>query len=113
MLIDALTLAKKAVQALEDKKGEDIRLVDVRTISGVTDYYLIASGASAPHLKAMFNDVLRTLKEAGVPYFRKAGDPQSGWLVIDYLDVVIHIFSVEARAYYAIESLWTEAPQES
>ena len=111
MAIDALTLAAKAREILLDKKGENIALLDVRGISGVTDYYLIVSGGSPPHLKAMFRQVLEDLKEAGVPCYRKAGTPEAGWMVIDYVDVIIHIFLPEARSYYAIESLWARAPR--
>jgi len=106
-----LDLAETARRAFIEKKGEAIDLLDVKDLTGVTDYYLIASGSSAPHLKAMFNEVLHVLKNDGVRCYRKCGDPECGWLVIDYIDVVIHIFSVEARQYYAIEELWGEAPR--
>ena len=106
-----MDLARTARWALIDKKGEAIDLLDVKDLTGVTDYYLIASGSSAPHLRAMFDAVLHSLKKDGVPCYRKCGEPECGWLVIDYIDVVIHIFSVEARQYYAIEELWGEAPR--
>lgn len=82
----------------------------MQELSSVTDYYLIASGSSPPHLKAMFGEIQRELKKENVYCYRKSGDPECGWMVIDYIDVVIHIFSAEARQYYAIEELWVQSP---
>ena len=110
--IDALTLAAKARDVLRGKKGEDIALLDVRGMSGVTDYYLIVSGGSPPHLKALFREVMHELKQAGVPCYRKSGNPETGWMVLDYVDVIIHIFSPQARSYYAVEELWAGAPRQ-
>ena len=81
----------------------------MRELSTVTDYYLLVSALSPPHLKAMFDEVLHVLKQANVYSYRKSGDHGSGWMVIDYIDVVIHIFSVQTRQYYAIEELWKAA----
>jgi ribosome-associated protein len=106
-----LSLAEKARAALDAKKGQNMVLLDVRESSGITDYCLIVSGSSAPHLKALANGVQRALKEDGVSSYRKAGAPQSGWMVLDYLDLIIHIFSREAREYYALEDLWASAPR--
>ena len=108
--IKGLDIAKKAAQVLADTKGIEIKLLDVRNLSSVTDYYLIVSGSSPPHLKAMFREIQFVMKKEGTLVFRKAGDPAGGWLVIDYIDVIIHIFLPESRKYYAIEELWAEAP---
>ena len=67
------------------------------------------SGSAAPHLKALVAGVQSAMKEAGVDSFRTSGDPASGWIVVDYVDIVLHVFLPEARAYYALEKLWTEA----
>ncbi len=109
--ITGLQIAKRARKALGNKKGTDIRLFDVRGLSGVTDYYLIVSGNSPPHLKAMFNEILHDLKQKGTACYRRSGDLESGWLVIDYIDVVIHILLAETREYYGLEALWAEARQ--
>ena len=110
-MMTPLNLAKKVQQALLDKKGEQVKALNVQDLSDVTDYMLIASGSSAPHLKALAEEVQRQLKLEGYACYRRAGDPDSGWIVIDYIDVVIHILSTEARSYYALEDLWAEAPQ--
>lgn len=108
--IDSLDLAKRARAVLEDGKGIDIRLLDVRKVSSIADYVVIVTGNSAPHLKALFNEVNTTLKHEGLPSYRRAGEPEGGWMVLDYVDVVIHIFSPTARQYYAVEELWATAP---
>ena len=104
-------LAKKAALAIDAKKGEDIVLIDVQGLSSVTDYMLLATGSSPPHLKAMFSGVLQALKERGVTCYRHSGSSESGWIVMDYIDAVIHILSPEMRRYYAIEELCPTAPR--
>ena len=96
---------------LAEKKGQDICLLDVRGISGFSDYTLIVTGNSPPHVRALHDGVLRAGKDAGVHAYRHTGDPESGWMVIDYVDVVIHVFSDQARRYYAVEELWAKAPR--
>ena len=90
--------AKEIAQALEDAKGTDVKVYDVRGKSNLTDFFVVATGTAAPHLKAL----VKALPKA----YRVSGDPESGWIVCDFVDVVVHIFSAEARAYYALEKLW-------
>lgn len=94
---------------LEDKKGEDVKIYDVRGISGLTDFYVVATGAAAPHLKALAAEVDAGSRKRGSGKGRVSGEPDSGWIAVDKIDVVVHIFSPEARAYYALEKLWTAA----
>lgn len=84
-------------------------MLDVREVSSVTDYYVIVSGSSSPHLRALAEDTSVALKHRGSPVYRQSGEPGSGWVVLDYVDVVVHIFSPEMRAYYALERLWADA----
>ena len=90
--------AREYAKALEDAKALDVKIYDVRGSSGLTDFFVLATGAAAPHLKAL----ARVLPKA----YRVSGDPESGWIVADFFDVVVHVFSAEARAYYALEKLW-------
>ena len=99
-------IAKILVSALEDRKAEDVRTYDVRGVSGLADFFVVASGTAAPHLKALAAASQAAMKEKGVDSYRTSGDPASGWIVVDYVDVVVHLFSPEARAYYALEKLW-------
>ncbi len=93
--------------ALENKKGDQIAVLDVRGRSTLTDFLILASGSSPPHLKALRNDLLQTLKASGVASLHKAGDPESGWVVLDYGAVIVHLFLPAMRAYYALEALWS------
>ncbi len=94
------------VKALEDRKGTDVKVYDVRGKSQLADFFVVATGAAAPHLKALIAETQAVMKESGVRSYRTSGDPESGWIVVDYIDVVVHVFSPEARAYYALERLW-------
>ncbi len=91
-------LSKQLAQALVDTKALDVKTYDVRGKSGIADFFVVATGSAAPHLKAL----VKALPKA----YRVSGDPESGWIVADYFDVVVHVFSPEARAYYALEKLW-------
>jgi ribosome-associated protein len=97
---------EKLVAALESRKGEDVKVYDVRGKSSLTDYFIVATGAAAPHLKALVAEAQGVMKDAGVNSHRTSGDPESDWMVVDYVDFVLHVFSPEARAYYALERLW-------
>ena len=100
---------KQVVQALDDKKAVDVKTYDVRGVSGLCDAFVVATGTAAPHLKGLVAGVQEAMRTAGEPAFRLSGDPESGWIVADYVDVVVHVFSPEARAYYALERLWDGA----
>lgn len=100
---------KLVVQALEDKKAVDVKTYDVWGVSGLCDAFVVATGTAAPHLKGLVAGVQQAMRTAGESSFRLSGDPESGWIVVDYVDVVVHVFSPEARAYYALERLWDGA----
>lgn len=101
---------KAVVDALKDKKAGDVRTYDVRGVSGLCDVFVVATGVAAPHLKGLAAGVQQAMRARGSAAFRTSGDPASGWIVVDYVDVVVHLFSPEARAYYAIEKLWENVP---
>lgn len=111
--MESLEMARLAKEALLSKKGAGVVILDVRRSSPVTDYYVIASGTTAPQLKAMANAVNRSFKDVGGGHSRQSGVPDDGWVVLDCADVVIHIFLQEVRDYYAIEELWAEDPRVS
>lgn len=85
----------------------------MRGRSEITDAYIVVSGSSPPHLKALFNEVQHQLKQKGVACYRRSGDPECGWMVLDYVDVIIHIFLETTRQYYAVETLWERGPAPS
>ncbi|MBQ5531508.1 MAG: ribosome silencing factor [Kiritimatiellae bacterium] len=98
--------AETAAKALEDAKGADVRIYDARGKSQLADFFVVATGAAAPHLKALAAAVQAALRESGAKAWRTSGDPESGWIALDCIDTVVHVFSPEARAYYALEKLW-------
>lgn len=108
--MDPLELARHVVDVVEDRKAEDIVLLDLRPDTVIADFFVIANGNSDRQLRALMDyvreDVKENLKE--VP-FSMAGTPESGWIVLDYGDVVVHLFSEDQRDYYDIEGLWSEA----
>lgn len=104
-------LAQRAREALTARHGRDVVLLDVRKVTNVTDMAVVVTGGSGPQLKAMATSVLQSLREVGVSVYRNSGSPESGWIVLDYVDVVIHIFLPQARLYYAVEELWAKAPR--
>ena len=110
-LTEARDIALRARSLLLDKKGQNVIVFDVRGASSITDYVVIVSGATPPQLKAMTNELKRGLKETGVPLYRQSGQSDDGWVVMDYVDVVVHVFLDELRTYYAIEDLWSALPR--
>jgi ribosome-associated protein len=109
--MESIEIVNRAREALLSKKGADILVVDVRGVSTVADYFMVVSGGTAPQLKALSNAVIKDLKQAGLACHRRSGVPDDGWVVLDYGDVVMHIFLRELRDYYAIEELWADAPR--
>ena len=104
--MEAVEEAKIIAKALEESKAEDVKIYDVRGKSSLTDFFVVGTGSAAPYLKALVANAQQAMREAGVKRNRMAGDPECGWIVADFIDVVVHVFSREARAYYAIERLW-------
>jgi ribosome-associated protein len=98
------------VELAEDKQAADIVLLDIRPISIVADYFVIFSGGSERQLNALTRDIAETLKrEAQITPFHTEGDAASGWVLLDYSDVVVHAFSPGEREYYRLEELWSGA----
>jgi len=94
------------VNTLEEKKGEDIVLLDIHEIASFADYFVIASGTSDRMLNALADAVQETAKKEFGLNAREEGQAQYGWLVVDFGDIVVHLFSAEQRDYYRLENLW-------
>jgi ribosome-associated protein len=106
-----IALVRLAAAAIFEKKGIDIIAYNVGKVSSVTDFFLVCSGLNAPHLKALFNETRLILKDKGVNCWRVSGHRESGWIVADYIDFIIHFFKKDVRAYYAIDQLWQKSPR--
>ncbi|OQA28066.1 MAG: Ribosomal silencing factor RsfS [Verrucomicrobia bacterium ADurb.Bin345] len=104
-------LARKAKEALEDRKADNILILDMQGLSSITDFYLIATGHNAPHLRALAEELDRRLGAEGTRCYRMAGTPESEWMVADYVDLVVHIFTPRTRTFYDLERLWCDAPR--
>lgn len=106
---DALTL--HAVNAALDKKADDVVIIDMRAVSGVADYFVICSGASDIQVKAICEHIEERIRYACQerPWHRE-GEQHRQWVLLDYVDLVVHVFSPERRAFYDLERLWSDAP---
>lgn len=102
-----MEIAHSIVNVLEEKKGEDILLLDIKEITTIADYFVICSGTSRRMLQALAEGVESFLKEHYKMRTIFEGLPQNGWVLADYGDIVVHIFSIDQRAYYRLEDLWS------
>lgn len=100
------------VEHIKEKKGENIIVMDLRRVTSITDYYVICSGTVEQHIKAIKDNLIDKLSEKGIHYWHIEGELANTWVLIDYVDVVVHIFHPLARDYYKLEKLWADAKQE-
>jgi len=101
---------RRAARAALDKKAIDLTVLDVQSVSSVTDYFLVCSGRSAPHVKTIADAIRTELKDEGMRPLHAEGQAESGWVLLDYGDVLMHVFLEDTRAYYGLERLWGDAP---
>lgn len=106
---DTLKVVKECYEALEDKKAIDIKILKVAKQSSLTDYFVIATGTSEPHLRALRNAIERKLKDLKQINLNVDYEPNSGWAVIDGFDFMVHLFINEKRELYGLENLWNDA----
>ena len=110
--MDSKKLALLCRTLAENKKAENIVILDVRKLSSVTDYFVIASGGNEPHLRAIVNEITDSLwDDYQVRPRRVDGGPAAAWQVLDFFDVIVHIMRTDVREKYNLESLWGDAPR--
>ena len=102
-----IELARTITTIIEDRKGEDIVLLDIQKISDFTDYFVICSGTSDRMIDALANDVVKQLRTEDKVRGSVEGEPHDGWILVDYGSVILHIFSPNRRQYYNLEELWS------
>ena len=107
--MDSLQEAKAIAKILDNRKALDVRVIKIADISSLADYMVIATGNSSTHVKSLADYVEYEMDEQGVSVSHVEGHRSDTWILLDYVDVVVHVFSPEARAYYALEKLWTDA----
>ena len=106
---EGLEKARHIVDIASDKLASDIVLLDSRGICSFADYFVMVSGESVRQIKALAEDIVHQLKEAGVYPLHREGTAESGWILVDYGDVIVHIFSETERQTYRLDEVWREA----
>lgn len=101
-------MVKLAIKALEDKKGEDIRIIDIQGVSVLADYFIIASGLNANQVQAMTDNVEEVLGKAGYEPKQIEGYRSANWILMDYGDIIVHVFCREDRLFYDLERIWRD-----
>lgn len=111
MPLTAAGKAQVSARAARDKKAQALLLLDLRAISGIADCFVVCSGTSSTHLRTIVEAIEAALKAEGHVVRHREGEAGSGWVLLDYGDVVVHVFLPETRAFYALERLWGDAPE--
>lgn len=101
-------LVREAILALEDKKAEDIRIIDISKVSVIADYFIIANGNNVSQIQAMADEVEEKLYKTGCPLKQKEGYTNANWVLLDFGDIIIHIFDKENRLFYDLERIWRD-----
>ncbi|MFL5629028.1 MAG: ribosome silencing factor [Ktedonobacteraceae bacterium] len=109
VLLDPAQLAKAAVDVASDKKASDIILLDIRDVSTIADYFVICSGNNTRQIRAIAESIDEELEKQGAKVLHREGATESGWLLLDFGDIIVHIFGAKEREYYRLERLWSEA----
>ena len=103
-----LQQAKETAKILSEKKGLDIKVIEISDVSVIADYMVIATGNSSTHVKALADEVEEQLDDMGVSVSHIEGYRSNSWILLDYIDIIVHVFSNEAREYYDLERLWED-----
>lgn len=107
----SLEQARKIVQVMDSKKAKDIRLIKIEGISSLGDYFVVASASNTTQVKAIADEVEDEMTKLGLEPNRVGGRQSAQWILMDYYDVMVHVFLDEARSFYNLERLWSDAPQ--
>ena len=110
-MLSSLETALVTAEAADAKKAFDILILDLRGLTYITDYFVICSGGSTTQVVAVSDSISQTLAKAGIHPDHIEGQAAASWVLMDYGDVVVHIFEVQTRAYYALEKIWGDAPR--
>jgi len=105
---DSMEMAKLVIEALEDKKAEDIKIIDISEVSVLADYFIIAGGNNNSQIQALSNNVEEKLGRAGYPVKQIEGYETANWILMDFGDVIVHIFDKENRLLYDLERIWRD-----
>ena len=109
-IIETGTIARRTVELADDKQASEIMLLDIRSQSTIADYFVICSGDNDRQVKAIVEHIDEKMEQEFGLSPRREGSPDTGWIVLDYNDVVIHVFSPAQRDFYRLEQLWSKVP---
>ena len=101
-------MAQIACKAIDDKKGQDIKIIDIHNVSVIADYFVIASGTNSNQVQAIVDNVEEQLGRAGFEAKQIEGNRNSSWILMDYGDVIVHVFDEENRLFYVLERIWRD-----
>ena len=101
-------MVRLAVEALDEKKGEDIKIIDIQGVTVIADYFVLASASNSSQTQALIDNVEEKLFKAGFECRQKEGNLSSTWVLLDYGDVIVHVFSKEDRLFYDLERIWRD-----
>lgn len=107
--MQARELARLAAEAAIDKKARDVKILDIAALTVIADFFLICTGGSKPHIQAVADGIEDKLQAAGKRPLRSEGYQKAGWILLDYGDLVVHVFSEDERQFYNLERLWGDA----
>ena len=110
-MISVLEAAKLAQEALEDKKGEDIKVLDLIGLSNIADYFIIASGNNVNQLRAMADSVEEKLFKEGYKLHHSEGYSGGAWILLDFGNIIVHLFNKEERNFYSLDRVWSDAKE--
>jgi len=109
--MNSYDLMKTATKAADGRKAIDIKVLHVEELTTLCDYFIICSGTSTPHMNAIYEEIDMKLSEAGIKPAAREGLGNPGWVLLDYGDVIVHIFNENSREFYSIERLWSDAEE--
>ncbi len=106
--MDSREMARIAVKALDEKKGEDIRIIDISNVSVIADYFIIANGTNTNQVQTLVDNVQEELFKAGIQAKQVEGYNTASWILMDFNDIIVHVFSQEDRLFYDLERIWRD-----
>ena len=107
--MESIDLVNQITSLIFNKKGYDVRILDIRKLTSMADYFVICSADSETQVKAIADEVEKNLKDNGIKIWHKEGYKALSWVLMDYVDVIVHVFKKEARSFYNLEKLWGDA----
>lgn len=111
MELSGAEIAELSAKSAIDRKALDVIVLDLKGLSSITDYFVICNGTSDTHVEGIAENVEEKLREQGVKIWHREGERKASWILLDYIDVIVHVFTKDAREFYSLERLWGDAPK--